>query len=319
MGCPVPSISCSKSCRTRVPRGAPRLRNTRLFPDELVEHLQTMPLLERLSVSFDHRNDLPPNLRPAGPPIILPALSFSFDGWFSSIDVLLARIETPNLRSFKYTIKHEWHRSEFLTRFSSGWRDLRPTTASILIDSTDVTLDAHVGLPSSPDYRSIQIVALGPLEGGTIMAWYFSELCDEVAPALSAVQRLSIREDVPDVDDPEFAKYPDGDHNWEALLSTFSGITRLDVGTDTFPIAQIGMALPDLGAEPDLVPHLRVIGYHLGDPDDLEALYTHEIPPVLSGFISARAATGRPVEVEYMPWQRGDPAGEVMNNSNPRL
>ncbi|KAI0265588.1 hypothetical protein BC834DRAFT_1041661 [Gloeopeniophorella convolvens] len=181
---------------------------TRCFPDELVEHLQTMPLLERLSMTFIRRNNYPPNLQPAKPLITLPALSsFSFKGWYGGIDVLLSRIEAPNLRSFKYTLRDR-HFSDFLTRFSSGWRDLKPTTASILIDSTDMTLDAHVGLPSSPDYRSIQIIAMGPPDGiETVVVWYFSELCGEMASALSAVQHLSIREDVPDVDDLEDAVY----------------------------------------------------------------------------------------------------------------
>ncbi|KAI0265590.1 hypothetical protein BC834DRAFT_167001 [Gloeopeniophorella convolvens] len=196
----------------------------------------------------------------------------------------------------------------FLARFCSGWQDLRPTTASILVDSTNITLDAHVGPPSSPDHRSIQVVAIGLPEGNMPAdVWNFGDLCSQLTSALSTVQRLSIREDVLGVGflDP-FAAYPDEDHNWGALLSTFSGITWLDVGADTFPTAKTGAALRRLGAKPGLVPHLHVIGYRLGDPDDLDAVCTHKIPSVLRRFVLMRAALGRPVEVEYVPWQRGE-------------
>ncbi|KAI0265541.1 hypothetical protein BC834DRAFT_164921 [Gloeopeniophorella convolvens] len=110
------------------------------FPDKFAEHLESMPLLQRLTIEFTGYEHFPTSqdyrLHPAPAPIVLPALSWlRFTGSSSSLDAILGRIQAPRLT---YIALNHFESGTAIPasfpRFVSSWKKLKPTAASLTLE-----------------------------------------------------------------------------------------------------------------------------------------------------------------------------------------
>ena len=245
-------------------------------PDAMGSCLATLPNLDRLIINFDfsfsmshHRFASPP---PPPARDILPSLThFEFTGSAEYLEVLVARFDVPCLYHFVVTFSEDLNFiPSQLVRFvsrSERIKELLRNDRGAELDPWSVLMTDELGgrLELQTSF-SILSFRLGPLE----------QLCDNLSPFLSQVERLRIRGDPK----RQFHSVADVDpRQWLNVLRPFSAVHYLSIskGMASFIIGALGGL--DRDEHEGVLPELDCMDFRSLDPRDKE---------VLDNFISDR-------------------------------
>ncbi|KAI0265561.1 hypothetical protein BC834DRAFT_165641 [Gloeopeniophorella convolvens] len=270
---------------------SPFIGDATLLLDDFVEHLQSLPLLERLSLGM--RELGPPRVgqdyQPGvgREPIPLHKLfSFRFRGSGANLHVLTDRLEAPHVRSLHLDLDP----NEFpvsVVQFISRLRRFRPTSARLLFHGYCWVLDARDEghLPSD----SGEIFVSSGCSVAPIISLYGS-----LDFTFSTIEHLYIAATGPKR--PLQVLWDEAMRiNWSAVLAAFREIPELEVGEGF--VCSVARALQMSGPS-EMLPNLREFKVH--SLDNPEAIGEPNIPALLRPLVSARAAAGRPVRLSYM-------------------
>jgi hypothetical protein len=282
-------------------------------PGHLVTQLQSLPLLEELSIGFAIPIPLPSSegrLLPAPiPPVRLPTLRrLTYRGVDVYIDNLIAQINTPLLERLSLTLFFDLaftlvNLTEFIHR-TEGFGCL---VAQVNFHEYGASIDASYYEPRGIGKLNLH-VNCEPLEWQIDSA---TQVCIALGNVLSAVEELTI-----DLDECWMSS--DWENSltlaldsmvWHELLLPFIGVKKLHIGSLlTFELSQ-SLELVTGGLVLELLPELQNLEVHL-EIDDVKKVF--------SAFIESREAVGRPVHLLALPIPYDEPEVPLPDTNVPR-
>ena len=225
-----------------------------ISPEMMVAHLAAIPTLQEFSVGFRWQS-LQSRPDPIDPPrqtrVVLPALNhLQFQGASTYLEDFVALLETPLLNNlgivfFIHDIFHVGHLCEFIDR-AENFKPLEQALIELRCRTFTITL-------RSPSRLFLEIRCNMEKWGVSLLA----QLCNDLSPHLSHVERLEIR-GVP----PAAQSWP-GDAEsaqWVKLFHPFTAVQSLHVSKLMTPlVAAVLQEQPTLSVEclTDLLPSLR--------------------------------------------------------------
>ena len=270
-----------------------RLETNSAIPLEfLVASIANMPYLENISISFLQKTPLPGTVMELPSTqitcVVLPRLTrLLFRGCTTYLENLLSQIDTPFLQDLRFTCFSEGFSSVVrLSAFLGTLQNLDFQAAVIRFTRRFIAITYHSDRPSvgSP-YANFIMYHSDAGGDGVHLGTSLLQICDAVAPALSAVESLALEVNSDGAYRPGFILEPTF---WHTFLRLFVGVKTLTIDV---PFAmEISDALrPNNGAViTELLPvlsELVIVCY----------LVLHNQP--FSSFANERCLAGSPIVV----------------------
>ena len=256
-------------------------------PRLLVARLQSLPLLEELTVTFSIPIPRPSTERELlgekRAPITLPNLkTLSFDGVGTYLESLVAQIRVPLLEQLSivlfnqvaFVLPHLF----YLINNTKAFK-LSGATVDFYRNEVSVsTLHDHGWIPFSLRVRC------KPLDWQIDCA---AQICHSLIPTLSGIEELSLdngHKEIP----TEMRNSVIDSATWQEFLRTFIGVKQLRINNALSEELCRALQVDEVGLDPGFLPNIQSIGAN-------NNLFTE--------FIDTRQVVGRPVQFERLRYQ----------------
>ena len=257
-------------------------------PGHLVTQLQSLPLLEELSIGFSVSIPLPSSegepLPPPIPPVTLPTLRrFTFRGEDSYLENIVAQINTPLLECLSLTFFFDLTFTLVkMTELINRTERFEFLVARVIFNKDGAAIDA--GLYEQQDIGKISLrVNCEPVDWQIDSA---TQVCIAIGNILSTVEVLTLDLHV-DGMPPDWENTLDN-AQWHELLLPFIGVKKLHIGL--LLTSELSQALESVAGElaSELLPELQ----------ELEVpLEIDQATNSFSTFIETRESVGRPIRL----------------------
>ena len=254
-----------------------------ISPEVLTTCLAVLSNLEELFIGFQHPHSHPLRINP--PPssrAVLPALTFlGFRGTDEYLEDLISRINAPNLdrlnvwffRNLIFVTPQLYNFIDNVERFKlleRAYMELYPWSVRIALGSP-----THLDLGTKCDGLDQRISSL-------------AQLCNELSPLLSQVERLEIKGDSDPQVEPEVVMES---AQWIELFRPFTAVQGLAVSKSLGPLVTHALESLTVERAKEVLPALRSLS--LGG-----------LKPSASAqdFVAARQLSGHTVTIEH--WER---------------
>ena len=252
-----------------------------LHPKLLVAHLQSLPLLKNLTISFcipiPHPSTESELLGEEGAPVTLQSLkALSFYGFGAYLDSLVAQIRVPILEKLYLKL---FNQTVFalpnLFCLINNTTAFKLSSAKVSFYSNEVLVSMSHGLGR----RAFSICVICKPLNRQIDC--MAKICDALIPMLSGVEKLSLLQEIP----TEMRNGAIDSATWCDLLRRFIGVKDLHI-LDGSLLEELSRALQvdEVGLDPDFLPNLRSIRASRN---------------LFTSFIDARQVVGRPIVYPY--------------------
>ena len=258
-----------------------------LRPRLLVEHLQSLPLLEELTIAFSipiprpgTENEL---LGEEGGPITLPSLkTLQFHGVGAYLESLVAQIRVPLLEKLHIGLFHQFTfvlpHLFYLINNTKVFK-LSSARVSFRHDEVFVSTAHDYGLGRT---GFTLYVMCKPLDLQIDCA---IQICHALVPTLSDVKKLWLH-----LSYKQPTERPNGaidSATWRHLLRAFIGVKRLDIHNTLSEKLSRALQGDGVGSDPSFLPNLQSI---------------HSRHNLFISFIANRQVVGRPVQFQVAQW-----------------
>ena len=258
-------------------------------PMLLLAHLQSLPLLEELTIAFSISVPRPGAeselLREEGAPITLPSLkTLWFDGIGAYLESLAAQISVPLLEKLHIRL---FNQTAFvpplahLFNLINNTKVFKLSRARIYFYDNEVsvsTVHDH-GLRGTKDRAAFSLYVMSQQLNWKIEC--AAQICHELVPTLSGVEELWFhlcRDAIPF----ERRNAAIVSAAWHNLLRTFIGVKRLDINNALSEEFSRVLQVDEVGSDPSFLPNLQ---------------YIYARQSLFASFIDTCQVVGRPVLV----------------------
>ena len=253
------------------------------LPETLANALSWMTQLRSLSLHFPSTIDDTGVSTPSWTRAVLPALtSFNFRGITKYLEDLVARIDTPRLRSIEVTLLNESifylpKLSEFIYRIELHKSYRR---ADILLSERDMSISlTQTGTPTC--------IKLQVFNGLSEQLFSMARICNDFSSVLLNVEDLRIsatrRSSWGDV------------MGFLALMNSFTGVKWFQVPENLSKDVMTALQLPD--RRKNMLPALQTL--FISKSESQTGPRPARLSEVVASFMTSRSLSGHPIRVEY--------------------
>ena len=258
-------------------------------PRLLVARLRSLPLLEKLTISFSIPIPSPRTERELlgenGAPITLPSLkSLWFYGVGAYLESLVAQIRVPLLEQLYIGLFNQ------IAFVLPHMFSLINNKNVFKLSSQTAVGFAHneAGIAMSHDHGLGRIffflcVRCRPLD------WQIdcvAQICHGLIPTLSGVDELTLQHNLGEIS-TELRNGAIDSATWHDLLRTFIGMKQLRIGNALLEELSRALQVDEVGLDPEFLPNLQSI---------------RATDNLFTSFIDTRQVVGRPVQFERSRW-----------------
>jgi hypothetical protein len=279
-------------------------------PRLLVARLESLPLLEELSIEFSIPIPRPSTERlllgKQGTPIALSSLkALNFRGVSAYLEHLLSQIRAPVLKRLNITLFNQIaFRLPHLCHFVKITEQIKfPVTVAVAFNGQTSTNLRHFLMrwDTPNEYAAFTLrVMCQPLDWQIDCA---TQICSALMPTVSGVESLSLKYDTSESDwasPPKLDFETDGidGTTWHDLLRSFVGVKELRIDHFLSEVLSLALEVDEIGFDPGFLPDLQ----------ELDSAYGGNHSDGLFGsFIHTRQVAGRPVSLRLPPPPRRSP------------